>query len=492
MSMDEDQFPSLNLSGIDLDNLDIDHFVINNKDFLDCSFEDVLQKNIENMSHYFEFSNYQRVGVIKNSITKMLAMIQEVSCAPDLLDTHIQFLVEEVNKYLSLTNNFTTPQQFFNKRTFLSITARLSDNQETPLPYAAMYSPLSSFSPASSPYISPTATPTSTIPPPSATPFSSLSFNASPSPSPSLSLSRKMMRKNSIVGVEVVNLVLRSKGSPRASKRVVEGGSEEVTLLLGRRPPRPQLQVREKEEVNLAISLGRKAVGLERREEKREERRERGIKTTQQEVTLVLGKGDQVVSMSILEENESVVEEVNLALSPDTSKTAHLHMATDLQIANLQVANLHISDLQLSPDLQPEAAEEVTLSLSADMEQLLGKEWTVENVNKYGSVLMAYASQPLQLQVRFQNQRCDTWNEPSTEQEPSTFFGKVEVIKRNGEVCELEAITPEKSLVPLPYIATYTFERHERGINFVLVTIYYGIQDTRELVCCTLVPAVVI
>jgi len=479
------------MSGIDLNDLDIDNFVINNRDFLDCSLEAMLQQNIENMSHHFEFSNYQRVGLIKHSITKMLAMIQEVSCAPDLLDTHVQFLVEEVNKYLSMTNNFMAPQQFFNKRSFLSITARLSDHNETPLPYAAMYSPLSAFSTTSSPYLSPAATPASTIPPPSATPSTSLSFNSfhsSPSPAPSPSISRKMMRRNSIVGVEVVNLVLRSKGSPRSSKRMVEGGSEEVTLLLGRResrPPRPILQVREKEEVHLAMA--RRAANMERREEKREEKRETGPKAVQ-EVTLVLGKENQVMSMAIMEENETVMEEVHLAISPDSSKTANLH--PEQMTTNLQTTNLQISDVQIMADLRPEVVEEVTLSMSADFSfgqtskdwtsenisfgEQTGKDWTIENVNKYGSVLMAYASQPLLLQVKFQNQRSDKWSDTTNENDPSTFFGKLEVIKRNGEICELEVITPEKSTVPLPYVANYTFERHERGINFVLVTVSFA------------------
>jgi hypothetical protein len=46
-------FHSLNMSGIDLNDLDIDNFVINNRDFLDCSLEAMLQQNIENMSHHF-------------------------------------------------------------------------------------------------------------------------------------------------------------------------------------------------------------------------------------------------------------------------------------------------------------------------------------------------------------------------------------------------------------------------------------------------------
>jgi hypothetical protein len=189
---------------------------------------------------------------------------------------------------------------------------------------------------------------------------------------------------------------------------MVEGGSEEVTLLLGRRetrPPRPILQVREKEEVHLAMA--RRAASMERREEKREEKRETGPKAVQ-EVTLVLGKENQVMSMAIMEENETVMEEVHLAISPDSSKTANLHpeqMTTDMQVANLQITNLQISDLQIMADLRPEVVEEVTLSMSADFSfgeqtskdwtsenisfgEQTGKDWTIENVNKYGSVLM--------------------------------------------------------------------------------------------------------
>ena len=153
----------------------------------------------------------------------------------------------------------------------------------------------------------------------------------------------------------MVNLVLKNKGTPPISKRVVEMvGMEEVTLLLGRRgkgddgrlvevrkgdekkgeEARPQLQVlqvREKEEVNL--ELNRKAGGLHDRRHK---------------------------LLPIIEDNEVEVEEVNLALSTGTPFKANL---------------------------EPEVVEEVTLSLSAEISQL-EKEWTVENVNKYGSVLM--------------------------------------------------------------------------------------------------------
>jgi hypothetical protein len=198
---------------------------------------------------------------------------------------------------------------------------------------------------------------------------------------PSPSVSRSLVRKNSIVGVEVVNLVLRSKNTPPRSKRVVEGGSEEVTLLLGRRKGEDlkrkneeaqqkreeerkreerklALQVREKEEVNLAMAL--KAASVQEKLEKTQS----GPKLAQ-EVTLVLGKGDQVVSLSISGENETEV--VNLSLSTEV--------------------NLSISGA--IEELQPAIEEEVTLSLSTDISiGPVGKEWTVENGNKYGSVLM--------------------------------------------------------------------------------------------------------
>ena len=97
------------------------------------------------------------------------------------------------------------------------------------------------------------------------------------------------------------------------------------------RPQLQVLQVREKEEVNL--EMNRKAGSLHDKRHK---------------------------LLPILEENEIQVEEVNLVWSTGTPFKANL---------------------------EPEVVEEVTLSLSAEINQL-EKEWTVENVNKYGSVLM--------------------------------------------------------------------------------------------------------
>lgn len=78
---------SLNLTGIDLDNLDIDQFVINNRDFLDCSLESIFTHNIEGMSPYFGMHkdlnvtlrtdaiiDYKRIDLIKNSIKRMLTV----------------------------------------------------------------------------------------------------------------------------------------------------------------------------------------------------------------------------------------------------------------------------------------------------------------------------------------------------------------------------------------------------------------------------------
>jgi len=330
--------------------------------------------------------------------------------------------------------------------------------------------------------------------------------------------------------VEVVNLVLKSKNTPPRTKRVLEGGSEEVTLLLGGRRgerrgesgkkeegrSRPVLQVREKEEVNLAMA---------RRQEKREksmggnqevEKKEKvmgGIKAAQ-EVMLVFGKGDEVVSMSISGENQIEVQEiVNIPILGEKERRKGDEGAREgeegvkegeeggqkLSILGENQMEIEEVNLKLSSDLQPEVEEEVTLSLSTDISidlTQLGKEWTVENVNKYGSVLMTYASQPLLMQVKFQSHRADNWNDTNNENDPmyhDSFYAKFELMKRRGETCELDAVTPEKAAVILPHVVKYTFERHERGINFVLVTIYFGSEEeTRELVCCTLVPVVVI
>lgn len=40
----------LNLSGLDLNNIDIDQFVNNNRDFLDCSLEAIFKYNIKNIN----------------------------------------------------------------------------------------------------------------------------------------------------------------------------------------------------------------------------------------------------------------------------------------------------------------------------------------------------------------------------------------------------------------------------------------------------------
>lgn len=40
----------LNLSGLDLNDIDIDKFVTNNKDFLDCSLETIFKYNIRDIN----------------------------------------------------------------------------------------------------------------------------------------------------------------------------------------------------------------------------------------------------------------------------------------------------------------------------------------------------------------------------------------------------------------------------------------------------------
>ena len=45
------------------------------------------------------------------------------------------------------------------------------------------------------------------------------------------------------------------------------------------------------------------------------------------------------------------------------------------------------------------------------------------------------------------------------------------IIFDEHRTCELVVISPEQTAVTLPYVVNYTFERHERGINFILITV---------------------
>lgn len=444
MAADEEIPSGLNLAGLDLDNLDIDQLVSNNRDFLDCPLENILKYNLQNlgMNPYLDLGSYKRIDLIQSSILKMLEMIREISSAPDVVESYVQFLVEQVNNYLSITSNFSAANKFLNKRSFLSIHVRTTSRDDTHIPYAAMYSPLSTFSTPSSPVSNPATTPISSL--------SSLAPLSPPTPASSLS-SRSLVRHDSMVGVEVVNLVL--KNTPTRRRRVEVAAVEEVTLMLGKKKDEKEigakriLQVREREEVSL--QLGRKKGGM--------------LKSIQEDVI----SPEINLSVEVVE-----VEEVSINLEITKKKD------------------------ELSIEIQHEDVEEVTLSLAGGETNVSFEfsEWKVMNVNKYGSVMMVYAADPLSLRVKFQGNKSEEWDgDDPDERHKSSFFANVEVVKKNfTDTYNLESRVGENSTKMLPHTTTFAFERHERGINFILITIFHHSVGVKELVCCTLVPVVVI
>lgn len=265
-----------------------------------------------------------------------------------------------------------------------------------------MYSPLSSFSTNSSPSLS--ASPSLIHPPTSSassvssvSSLSSLSSVSSiSSPSFTSSPRSRMVRKNSVVGVEVVNLIL--KKSPPRTKRIIEmSGVEEITLensnninnnnantlknlKLDDTKYRPMLQVRETEEISIILKRG-------------EIQRPTGALKIKQEINLGHNNNSSIVEESTHEEMEVHLSVENI--TNDNSEDNNNNYSNDNNIDNNEnYENNEKENEKIVEEIDSETEEEVTLSLSSlslngkEKEEKEGKGWIVDNANKYGPVLV--------------------------------------------------------------------------------------------------------